>query len=183
MSQLHFGEPTAIVVPTVITERLLLRCWQARDVEPYAAVAADPEMGRYTGSPRSEAAVWDMEAALTGHWHLRGFGMWALEDRTTGEFIGRAGLYEEPGWPGIEAAWTIRHDRWGQGLATEAGRAVLIFAFTHVKADQIISLINPQNAASIRVATKLGFHDAGTQFRDDAIYTITHTTWANHLSR
>ena len=172
MTALRFGEPTTITIPTVITRRLLLRCWQASDVAPYTAIAADPEMSRYTGSPRTETAVWDMEAALTGHWHLRGFGMWALEDRTTGEFVGRAGLYQEPGWPGIEAAWTIRRDRWNQGLAAEAGQAVLAFAFTHVGASQLVSLIHPENAASIRVARKLGFHASGTQFRGDDVYTI-----------
>ncbi|KLL11029.1 MULTISPECIES: GNAT family N-acetyltransferase [Protofrankia] len=161
---LHFGQPTTVTIPTVITDRLILRCWQPEDVGPYTAMAAHPDMSRYTGSPRDREAVWDMEAALTGHWHLCGFGMWAAEDRSSGEFVGRAGLYRPEGWPGIEAAWTIRRDRWGQGLATEA-----------------VSLIHPDNAASIRVAAKLGLTDAHRTFRGDAVYVAARRTWTSRI--
>ncbi|WP_346434255.1 GNAT family N-acetyltransferase [Candidatus Protofrankia californiensis] len=66
---------------------------------------------------------------------------------------------------------------WGLGLATEAGAAVLEFAFTHVGADEVISLIHPGNAASIRVAGKLGLTDAHRTFRGDAVYAIARQTW------
>ncbi|SBW21570.1 GNAT family N-acetyltransferase [Protofrankia symbiont of Coriaria ruscifolia] len=174
---LRFGEPTTVTIPTVVTDRLILRCWRPEDIGPYTAMAAHPDMSRYTGSPRNREAVWDMEAALTGHWHLCGFGMWAAEDRSGGEFVGRAGLYQPEGWPGLEVAWTIRRDLWGRGLATEAGAAVLDFAFTRVGANEVISLIHPDNAASIRVAGKLGLADTHRTFRGDAIYAITRAEW------
>jgi hypothetical protein len=93
---------------------------------------------------------------MLGHWQLRGYGMWALIEQATGRLIGRAGLYNPEGWPGLEAGWLLARDRWGRGFATEAGRAVLTYAFTHLSADHVISLIHPANTASIRVAERLG---------------------------
>lgn len=147
---------STVTIPTVFTERLILRAWLPRDVEPYAKMAADPCMSRYTGSPASEAAVWRMTAFQLGHWALNGFGMWIAEERSSGEFLGRVGLYWEPGWPGVEVAWTIRRDRWDQGFATEGGAAALVYGFVTVNADRIVSIIHPDNSASSRVAEKLG---------------------------
>jgi len=97
-----------------------------------------------------------MFAFQIGHWALRGYGMWIVEERATGQFLGRAGLYEEHGWPGLEVAWTIRRDRWGEGFATEGGAAALEYAFTQLSRDRVISIIHPDNVASSRVAEKLG---------------------------
>jgi RimJ/RimL family protein N-acetyltransferase len=89
-------------------------------------------------------------------------------------------LYEEYGWPGLEVAWTIRRDRWGEGLATEGGAAALEFAFDMVGRDQAISIIHPDNAPSIRVAEKLGltfaeFHDRSGEPRN--VYAVSRSTW------
>lgn len=177
---MKFGPPTTVEIPTLITDRLVLRSWLARDVGPYTAMAADPEMSRYTGSPASEAAVWRMTAFQIGHWALRGYGMWIAEDRPTGQFVGRVGLYEEYGWAGLEVAWTIRRDRWGDGLATEGGAAALEYGFATTDRDHIISIIHPDNAASSRVAQKLGltidhFEEIDGEPRN--IWTITRSDW------
>ncbi len=84
--------------------------------------------------------------------------MWALIERATGQLIGRAGLHNPEGWPGLEAGWLLARDRWGHGFATEAGHAILAYAFTRLSADHLISLIHPANTASIRVAERLGEH-------------------------
>jgi RimJ/RimL family protein N-acetyltransferase len=178
---LGYGEPVPpVVVPTLQTKRLELRGWTAADIGPYTEMAAHPDMSRYTGSPASQGAVWRMFAFQIGHWALNGFGMWLAHDRVTGEFVGRAGLYEEYGWPGLEVAWTIRRNRWGEGLATEGGAAALEFAFDVVGRDRVISIIHPENAASVRVAEKLGLRLAEFQQRHGEprnIYAISRAEW------
>ncbi len=171
---------TAASVPTVRTDRLVLRSWTAADIPAYTQMALHPEMSRYTGSPSSEAAVWSMFAHQIGHWALNGFGMWLAHDRQTGEFVGRAGLYREYGWPGLEAAWTIRRERWGEGFATEGGTAAIHYAFTYLDTDRVISIIHPDNAASIRVAEKLGMSFAEATERNGrprSIYAISRSAW------
>ncbi len=150
--------PPRVPVPTLTTERLLLRPFRQSDLDVYAAMGADPETIQYLGEgrPLGRAASWRLMAMLLGHWDLRGYGMWALEDRVTHEFVGRAGLYCEEEWPGVEIGWVVRRNRWGAGLATEAARAAARHAFAELDVDHLISLIHPDNAASIRVAEKLG---------------------------
>jgi RimJ/RimL family protein N-acetyltransferase len=81
------------VLTELETARLRLRLFRAEDLEPYAAMCADPEVMRYVGERRtlSREDAWDEMAALAGHWHLRGYGMWAVEERETGSFVGRVG--------------------------------------------------------------------------------------------
>jgi RimJ/RimL family protein N-acetyltransferase len=149
---------TMISIPTLATQRLTLRGFTAADLDALAPIYADPEVSRYIGdgTPADRAATWRALAGMLGHWQLRGYGMWALIEQATGRLIGRAGLYNPEGWPGLEAGWLLARDRWGHGFATEAGHAVLAYAFTHVSADHLISLIHPANTASIRVAERLG---------------------------
>ncbi|TCJ34560.1 GNAT family N-acetyltransferase [Parafrankia sp. BMG5.11] len=180
---LEFGPPDVITIPSVLTERLRLRAWRLEDVEPYLDMARHPDMSIYTSSPSRIGSVWSMTAFQIGHWALNQFGMWIIEDRTTGEFLGRAGLYEEYGWPDIEVAWTVRRDRWGQGIATEGGAAALKFAFAETGRERVISIIHPENKGSIRVAEKLGLTLAeGPVDRDGEprnIYAISRTKWSS----
>ncbi|WP_250285706.1 GNAT family N-acetyltransferase [Frankia sp. CiP1_Cm_nod2] len=180
---LHFGPPSpGRQIPTLVTERLILRDWRAEDITPYSRMTQEPEMSRYTGGgPMDEEAVWRHAAFQLGHWALRGFGMWVVRDRFTGEFIGRAGLYEELGWPGVEVAWTVRRDRWGQGLAPEAGTAAVEFAFLHVGVDRVVSICHPDNARSRRVMEKVGLALDGAwslHGRPSVVYAITREAWA-----
>jgi len=91
-----------------------------------------------------------------GHWQLRGYGLWAVEERASGEMVGRIGCWNPEGWPGLEVGWTLRRRYWGRGYATEGARAALEYAFTQLGCRHVISLIRPANAASIRVAERLG---------------------------
>jgi RimJ/RimL family protein N-acetyltransferase len=95
-------------------------------------------------------------AFLIGHWQLAGAGTWAVEHREAGAFVGMVGYSEPEGWPGFELAWTLGYHWWGNGYATEAARAALAYAFTALERDRIISLINPENHRSVRVAERLG---------------------------
>jgi len=149
---------TTITIPTLSSQRLTLRGFTAADLDALAPIYADPEVSRYIGdgTPADRAATWRALAGMLGHWQLRGYGEWALIEQATGRLIGRAGLYNPEGWPGLEAGWLLARDRWGCGFATEAGHAILAYAFTQLGADHVISLIRPANTASIRVAQRLG---------------------------
>ena len=141
------------------TERLILRPFAETDFDGYAAIHADPEVTRYltaTGAPMARWEAWRSFAMFVGHWHLRGYGVWAIESKATGRFIGRAGLHNPDGWPGIEVGWTIGREHWGNGYATEAGRAAMTWAFDVLGLEHIISVIHPENVRSIRVAERLG---------------------------
>jgi RimJ/RimL family protein N-acetyltransferase len=145
-------------IPVISTDRLLLRGLTQDDFEPFATIVSDPEVVRYLddGAPISREDCWRGMALFIGHWNLRGYGWWAVEDRRTGDFLGRIGLYNPEGWPGIEVGWLLRRDVWGAGFATEGAIAALDFAFDVVGADHVISLIDPRNTRSIRVAEKIG---------------------------
>jgi RimJ/RimL family protein N-acetyltransferase len=114
------------------------------------------------GATLSRGDAWRHMAMFVGHWQLRGFGMWAVEERDTRRFVGRVGLHQPDGWPGLEVGWMLDRATWGRGYATEAARAALDHAWHVLGADHVISLIAPENAASIRVAERLGETLEGT---------------------
>jgi RimJ/RimL family protein N-acetyltransferase len=140
---------------TLQTERLILRPFREADLNDYARLCADPEVVRHVGRPFSRADAWLHIATMLGHWQLRGYGMWAVQERGGGPLIGRIGFYDPEGWPGLELGWMLARTHWGRGLATEGARAALAFAFRTLHKPRVISLIHPENLASIRVAEKL----------------------------
>jgi len=146
-------------IPTLTTERLRLRSFRKSDLDDYAALNADREVLRYLGSG---SEPWDRgrssrhPAFLLGHWQLWDAGTWALEQKETGTFLGMVGFSSPEGWPGFELAWTLARRAWGHGYATEGAQAAMDYAFTRWKRDRLISLIAPENRASIRVAEHLG---------------------------
>ena len=146
------------MVITLETPRLRLRMFRQADFDAYADMLADPQVVRYLfqGQPLPRPEAWRHMAMLLGHWKLMGFGPWAVEERASGEFVGRIGPFCPAGWPGLELTWTIRRQSWGQGYATEGARVALAYIFQQMVRDHVISLIRPQNAASIRVAEKIG---------------------------
>jgi RimJ/RimL family protein N-acetyltransferase len=141
----------------VETDRLLLRRFRESDLDAYADMLGDAEVTRYLGGkPMSRAEAWRHMAMVIGHWQLRGYGFWAVEERASGVMVGRVGCWYPEGWPGVEVGWTLRRAFWGRGFATEAARASLDYAFNELGQDHMISLIQPENAGSVRVAERLG---------------------------
>jgi RimJ/RimL family protein N-acetyltransferase len=106
--------------------------------------------------------AWRSMAMLLGHWSLRGYGMWAVELKDTGAFVGRVGLHNPEGWPDLELGWMLMPNQRHKGYATEASRAALDFAFHQLKAPRVISLIRTENSESERIAHRIGGRQATT---------------------
>lgn len=147
--------PMAFHIPTLETDRLILRAPCAADA-PIEADFYASEASRFVGGPRRADEAWRGLAAMIGHWALRGYGNWALEDKETGVYLGRAGLWNPHGWPGPELGWTLMPGATGRGLATEAARAARRYAYDVLGLTRLISVIHPDNARSQAVAARLG---------------------------
>jgi RimJ/RimL family protein N-acetyltransferase len=176
-----------IQIPTLTTDRLTLRPFRDDDLDAYAQMCADPEVMRYIGEGKtmSRAETWRLIAFYVGHWQLRGFGLWALEERASGRFVGEAGLQQPEGWPGFELGWTLARTSWGKGYATEAAREALRYAFEVLDRDHVISLIHPANHPSIRLAERLGERLEGEVEFSGArtlIYGIHRRVWTRSTS-
>jgi RimJ/RimL family protein N-acetyltransferase len=152
----------------------VLRQFREDDFEAYLGIVSDSEVRRYLGggdAPSREEA-WRHMAMVAGIWTIRGYGPWAVALRTTGELLGRAGVWFPEGWPDIEVGWVIGREHWGFGYATEAGAEGLRQAFACLGVSHVTSLIHPEDVASRHVAEKLGgqvektdaFHGQGLLF-------------------
>lgn len=147
--------PTTITIPTLETERLFLRALRAEDFEDEARFF-ETERSRMVGGPLPRDQVWRVVAAMIGHWALRGFGFWALEEKTSGRYMGRVGLWQPEGWPDREIGWTLMTHAEGQGFAHEAALVARRYAFETLGWTTAISLIEGGNTRSEALATRLG---------------------------
>jgi RimJ/RimL family protein N-acetyltransferase len=143
-------------MPSIETDRLLLRMIRADDLDQLALLLSDPDVVKYVGdgqpSGREEAAR--ALESISKHWETHGFGRWAVVDKSSGEFIGFGGLRSLFGTP--EVVYHFAKAYWGKGYASEMARAVLRFGFEERGFDRIVAITKPQNAASIRVMDKVG---------------------------
>jgi RimJ/RimL family protein N-acetyltransferase len=146
--------------PVIETERLRLRPWRSADIVPNTAMLADPASGRFItadGKPVTDSWIgWRNAAILAGHWVLHGIGMFVVEERQTGTYVGRVGPWFPPGWPGFEVGWGIAREFRGKGYALEAARAAIDWSFATFDVDEIIHVIDRENTASQAVARRLG---------------------------
>ena len=138
---------------------------------------------RYVGDRRVPTLQesWRAVAGWIGHWALRGYGQWAIEERASGQFIGRAGIINPADWPGPEVGYLLGRPWWGRGYATEAAGATMDWGFRQIGFADLLSLIDPDNQASIAVATRLGESLRGeTDLMGNRVlvYGITQAQWA-----
>ncbi|QMU78467.1 GNAT family N-acetyltransferase [Streptacidiphilus sp. PB12-B1b] len=144
------------------TPRLVLRRWSDEDVHPFARINADPEVMRWIGdgSVRDEEQARRLVEQVEGLWEAEGYGLFAVELRETGEFAGFAGLavphFLPEVLPAVEIGWRLARPLWGRGLATEAARAALRYAFTDGGLERIVSICQIGNTASERIMVRLG---------------------------
>jgi RimJ/RimL family protein N-acetyltransferase len=148
------------------TGRLLLRPWRDGDWHGLHRTYGDAEVMGWIGSAASDLAS---TAAAVGrmsmHWRLLGYGMFAVEERTTGDLIGRVGLMLHPDWPlagpKVEVGWTLQRSAWGHGYATEGATASLEFGFNVLDLPQIFSMTRPDNVRSRAVMERCGLTHQG----------------------
>lgn len=145
-------------IPVLGTPRLRLRRPGGGDLESFAAMLADPEVARLKGfgAGASREQCWAGLARILGHWALRGFGLFTVEDLGSGDFVGMVGVIEPLGWPGPELTWTVARPHWNRGFATEAALAVQAWAADAIPGRDLVSMIPPENPSSRRVAEKIG---------------------------
>jgi RimJ/RimL family protein N-acetyltransferase len=158
---------------TLDTPRLILRQWQATDLDRYVEMFADPEVARYIfrGQPARREQVSEMSGSYLRQWRDLRLGPFAAIDKATGAWIGQIGLNHLAYWPGpekVEVGWELHRRWWGRGLATEGGRAALRFGFEERGLRRIISTAARDNHASRHVMEKLGLTYRGTHVIADA---------------
>jgi RimJ/RimL family protein N-acetyltransferase len=146
------------------TERLILRPIETADLDAFVALHADPEVTQFI-RPLDRAGSAKRLRLAEREWRQHGYGLLAVLDRASGEFLGRTGLKHWPQFDETELGWALRRDAWGRGLATEAARACLQWAFAVLPVPYVTAMIEPANARSVRVAERLDM----TPLRDDVL--------------
>lgn len=155
--------------PRIETERLILRRWLESDKAPFAAINADPRVMEHFPAVLDAAASDAMIERIEAGFEREGFGLWAVERRDTGEFIGFVGLakpsftahFTSPESPAVEVGWRLAPDAWGNGFASEAARAALQFGFDQLGLSEIVSFTARQNERSQAVMRRIGMTCSG----------------------
>lgn len=142
------------------TERLWLRAWRDDDLPAFAALNADPVVCRFLPGPLTREASDAMAARLRFFMAAEGWGLWAVEVKDSGDFIGFVGLqrpaFSAPFTPCVEVGWRLASAWHGRGLASEGARAAVAFAFGPLGLREVVAFTVPENLPSRRVMEKLG---------------------------
>ena len=180
-------------IPTLTTDRLLLRPWRDADVDPFAALNADPAVMEHFPAVMTRAETEAGVARVRQVFAERGFGWWAVEVPGVAPFIGFVGLwvpsFEAPFTPCVEVGWRLAKDYWGQGYATEGAREALRFGFEDLGLKEIVSFTATTNLPSQAVMQRLGMtHNPADDFdhpklpeghplRRHVLYRIEQLRW------
>lgn len=144
----------------LVTARLLLRHWRPEDSRPFAGMNADPEVMRHFPGTLEAGDSDALLHRIATDLDERGWGLWALEERSSGRLLGFTGLapvlLEVPFAPGVEIGWRMVRSHWGQGLATEAARAAGAFAFDALSIPELVAFTASGNERSRAVMRRLG---------------------------
>ena len=174
------------------TERLRARQWRDADCAPFAALNADPRVMQYFPARLDRAQSDALLLELSYHLVDNGFGIWAIEEKSTQALLGAVGLQipspDLPVFPCVEVAWRLGHDHWGKGFATEAARGALAVGFGQLGLPEIVAFTPVGNARSRRLMERLGMRDTGQSFehpkvpegsplRKHCLYFLSGKTW------
>jgi RimJ/RimL family protein N-acetyltransferase len=181
---------------TLITERLILRCWRQSDREPFSRLNADPRVMNFLPGALSRNESDLLVDRIEAHFGQHGFGLHAVEFCGDHSFIGFIGLsvptFQTAFTPCVEIGWRLSADHWGQGLATEGATEMVRYAFEGLRLESLVSFTVPMNIRSRRVMEKLGMvHDLADDFdhpklpedhplRRHVLYRLSRLDW-NHL--
>ncbi|NUT82734.1 MULTISPECIES: GNAT family N-acetyltransferase [Pseudomonas] len=177
--------------------RLLLRQWRDDDLPEFAAMCADPQVMRYFPARLSRLESAALIGRVRGHFAEHGFGLWALERKDTGAFIGFTGLgvvgFDAPFTPAIEIGWRLAREHWGLGYASEAAWTALRCAFDQLALDEVVAFTAVDNLPSQKVMQAIGMqHDPADDFehptlavghplRHHVLYRINREQWLQTL--
>ncbi|MDQ0483804.1 GNAT family N-acetyltransferase [Guptibacillus hwajinpoensis] len=142
----------------ITTDRLLIREMEEKDCEYLFEIFSDKEAMKYYPmlKDRKETVKWIQWTR--DHYKKYGFGLWIVEEKDQGEFLGQCGLVLDKirGSVEVEIGYLFARKHWGMGYATEAARACKTYGFEQLKLLKLLSLIDPKNQASINVAKRIG---------------------------
>jgi RimJ/RimL family protein N-acetyltransferase len=177
--------------------RLHLRPWRDTDLPEFAAMCADPQVMRHFPALLSRLESAALIGRIRGHFAEYGYGLWALERKDTGAFIGFTGLMnvtlEVPFAPAVEIGWRLAPEHWGLGYASEAAWAALRCAFDRLALDQVMSFTSQLNLPSQKVMQAIGMQrdldgdfehprlPQGHPLRPHVLYRITRAQWLETL--
>lgn len=146
-----------LIPKKIETERLVLRTFNREDWQAMHTLYSDEACIAFTmGRVLTEDESWRTVASIVGHWLLRGYGPYAVEEKLSGTVLGTVGLWFPNDWPEPEIKWALAQRYWGHGFASEAARAVRTMATEFLPHTPLISLIHSENAASVQVALAVG---------------------------
>jgi RimJ/RimL family protein N-acetyltransferase len=151
-----------MLMSVISTDRLVLRRWKQEDYAPFAAICADPEVMRYIGDGSIQTAAQAARAIerFERGWEARGYGLFAVEAKQTGNFLGFTGLslpdFLPEVLPSVEIGWRLMRSSWGNGYASEAAAAALSYGVNTLGITDVVSIYQPENIASRRIMQKLG---------------------------
>jgi RimJ/RimL family protein N-acetyltransferase len=182
-----------VSVPSAQTERLLLRGWQEADLEPFAAMNADPRVTEFLSTQLSREESDALVDRFVNEWADDGFGLWAIERLEDGVLLGFTGLarprFEAHFTPAVEVGWRLAAGAWGHGYATEAADAAVRYGFKVIGLDEIVSFTVPANVRSRAVMERIGMsHDPADDFdhprlpkghrlRRHVLYRLSRDAW------
>jgi RimJ/RimL family protein N-acetyltransferase len=182
-------------IPQIATERLLLRAWHDDDRRPFARMNADGRVSEHLLAPITRADSDELVDRVQACWRDRGYGLWAVERRDSGCFVGYVGLwpatFDAHFTPAVEVGWRLAPQHWGHGFATEGGRAALRYGYDVLGLDEIVSFTADANVRSWRVMERLGMrrdtdgafdHPAmppGHPSRPHVLYRLTREEFAS----
>jgi RimJ/RimL family protein N-acetyltransferase len=168
--------PMTTPIPTLESERLVLRAFTPGDFEPMAAFFADPVSASY-GGPCNREEAWRKFAVYSGHWALRGYGPWALQEKSSGQFVGLSGLWYPEGWIEPEITWALVPGYHGKGYATEGAQRALQAAYELFGWTTAVSVVSVHNTASQAVALRLGATlERDVTYRHGSAYLYRHVS-------
>lgn len=144
------------MIPEIETERLVMRGPVASDFPVYREFFADAEASAFYGGPLDADRAWRVLAADLGHWALRGYGRWAVVEKSSGQIVGGCGLWWPEGYPRSELTWWIIPQARRHGYAFEASCAAVRFGYRHLGWNLVETHMNDENEAARHLAEKLG---------------------------
>lgn len=180
---------TARLGTVIETPRLILKVPTLEEFEPWCAFMADAEAAQYIGKAQPPSVVWRAICSIIGAWQTSGSGMFSAFEKDSGRWIGRLGPWAPHGWPGNEVGWGVIREMWGKGYAMEGAIASMDYAVDVLGWTDIIHSIHPDNAASQKLARRLGSVNRGpgrmpAPYENDPvdIWGQTAEDWRNRRS-